>query len=116
MELFTVTQRERLTELNADQETLDKSFETAEERNTVFKELERALARESREKLKDLLDNRHVPAADVVAGKLQEWLLGDGYTKVTTPTIISKQMLEKMTIDEFHHLSEQRLASHKFWH
>ena len=29
MELFTVTQRERLTELNADQKTIDKAFETA---------------------------------------------------------------------------------------
>lgn len=107
MELFTVTQRERLTELNADQKTIDKAFETAEERNEAFRALEKAMAKESREKIKDLLDNRHVPAADVVARKLQKWLLGEGYTKVTTPTIISKQMLEKMTIDEFHHLSEQ---------
>ncbi len=33
--------------------------------------------------------------------------MDQGYTKVMTPTIITKEMLAKMTIDEFHHLSEQ---------
>lgn len=107
MELFTVTQRERLAELNACQETIERSFETAEERNEVFRKLEADMARESRERIKELLETGHVTAADIVAGKLQQWLIGDGYTKVTTPTIITRQMLQKMSIDEFHHLSEQ---------
>lgn len=107
MEKFTITQRERLTELDAASEVLDREFDTKEERNAEFKKIETQMAREGRQHLKELVEGRHITFTEEVSRRLQDWLMKDGYTKVSTPTIITRQMLEKMTIDEFHHLSEQ---------
>ncbi len=107
MEMFTVTQRERLTELDASVEILEREFETIEDRNAAFKEIEATMSREGRKRVKELVEERHITFTEEVSRRLQDWLIKDGYTKVSTPTIITRQMLEKMTIDEFHHLSEQ---------
>lgn len=107
MEKFTITQRERLTELDAASEVLEREFDTKEERNAEFKKIETQMAREGRQRLKELVEERHITFTEEVSRSLQDWLMKDGYTKVSTPTIITRQMLEKMTIDEFHHLSEQ---------
>ena len=107
MEKFTITQRERLTELDAASEVLDREFDTKEERNAEFEKIETQMAREGRQRLKELVEGRHITFTEEVSRRLQDWLMKDGYTKVSTPTIITRQMLEKMTIDEFHHLSEQ---------
>lgn len=107
MEKFTITQRERLTELDAASKVLDREFDTKEERNAEFKKIETQMAREGRQRLKELVEERHITFTEEVSRRLQDWLMKDGYTKVSTPTIITRQMLEKMTIDEFHHLSEQ---------
>lgn len=107
MEKFTITQRERLTELDAASEVLEREFDTKEERNAEFKKIETQMAREGRQHLKELVEERHITFTEEVSRSLQDWLMKDGYTKVSTPTIITRQMLEKMTIDEFHHLSGQ---------
>ena len=107
MEKFTVTQRERLAELDAAPDILDMEFETTEERNVEFRKIETSMAKAARERLKDLVEDRKITFTEEISRKLQDWLMRDGYTKVSTPTIITRQMLEKMTIDEFHHLSEQ---------
>lgn len=107
MEKFTITQRERLTELDAASEVLEREFDTKKERNAEFKKIETQMAREGRQHLKELVEERHITFTEEVSRSLQDWLMKDGYTKVSTPTIITRQMLEKMTIDEFHHLSEQ---------
>ena len=107
METFTVTQRERLAELDAAPDILDMEFDTTEARNAEFRKIETSMAKAARERLKDLVEDRKITFTEEVSRKLQDWLIRDGYTKVSTPTIITRQMLEKMTIDEFHHLSEQ---------
>lgn len=107
MEKFTVTQRERLAELDAAPDILAMEFDTTEARNAEFRKIETSLAKAARERLKDLVEDRKITFTEEVSRKLQDWLIRDGYTKVSTPTIITRQMLEKMTIDEFHHLSEQ---------
>lgn len=107
MEKFTITQRERIGELNGTTETMDMEFETTADRDAEFRRLEKIMVKESREQIKNLLDNKHITQSVEVGRKLEQWLMGEGYTKVVTPTIITKQMLAKMTIDEFHHLSEQ---------
>lgn len=107
MEKFTVTQRERLAELDAAPDILAMEFDTTEARNAEFRKIETSMAKAARERLKDLVEDRKITFTEEVSRKLQDWLLRDGYTKVSTPTIITRQMLEKMTIDEFHHLSEQ---------
>ncbi len=107
MEKFTVTQRERLAELDAAPDILDMEFDTTEARNAEFRKIETSMAKAARERLKDLVEDRKITFTEEVSRKLQDWLIRDGYTKVSTPTIITRQMLEKMTIDEFHHISEQ---------
>lgn len=107
MEGFTVTQKERISELGAGPEILEQTFETAEERNQQFRLLEKRLVRECREKLAHLMDEKHMTGTVETGRILEKWLMDEGFTKVVTPTIISKEMLAKMTIDEFHHLSEQ---------
>lgn len=107
MEKFTVTQRERLAELDAAPDILAMEFDTTEARNAEFRKIETSMAKAARERLKDLVEDRKITFTEEVSRKLQDWLIRDGYTKVSTPTIITRQMLEKMTIDEFHHLSEQ---------
>lgn len=107
MEAFTITQKERLAELDAAPDIIASEFETVEERNKEFKKIETYMAKNAREQIKDLLDDRMITFTEEVSRKLQAWMKNEGYTKVSTPTIITKQMLEKMTIDEFHHLSEQ---------
>lgn len=107
MEKFTVTQRERISELNGTSELMDAEFETVSERDAQFKALEKTMVKEGREKIKVLLNDTHITQSVNVGRMLEKWLMGEGYTKVVTPTIITKQMLAKMTIDEFHHLSEQ---------
>ena len=56
MEKFTITQRERLTELDAASEVLDREFDTKEERNAEFKKIETQMAREGRQRLKELVE------------------------------------------------------------
>lgn len=107
MEKFTVTQRERLAELDAAPDVLNMEFDTTQARNAEFRKIETSMAKAARERLKDLVEVRKITFTEGVSRKLQNWLMREGYTKVSTPTIITRQMLEKMTIDEFHHLSEQ---------
>lgn len=107
MEKFTVTQAERIGELNGTAEDINMEFETTEERDQTFRKMEKEMVRESRKRIKELLDSRHITRSVEVGRTLEQWLMGEGYTKVVTPTIITRDMLAKMTIDEFHHLSEQ---------
>ena len=104
---FTVTQAERIGELNGTAEDINMEFETTEERDQAFRKMEKEMVRESRKKIKELLDHKHITGSVEVGRTLEQWLMGEGNTKVVTPTIITRDMLAKMTIDEFHHLSEQ---------
>lgn len=105
---FTVTQLERLTELNASAEEMALSFADAAERNARFKELETAYTRRWRGQLKTLLAEKHAPDTWHIEQALSRWLMeAEGFTRVSTPTIITSKMLDKMTITEEHHLHEQ---------
>ncbi|MGF6375869.1 pyrrolysyl-tRNA synthetase-like protein [Clostridiales Family XIII bacterium PM5-7] len=107
MEKFTITQRERISELNGTTDIMELEFETMAERDAEFRRLEKSMVKDSRDQIKNLLAQKHMTQSDTVGRLLEQWLIGEGYTKVMTPTIITKQMLSKMSIDEFHHLSEQ---------
>ena len=107
-EMFTVTQRQRLSELNAEEETLRKTFQDNEERNTFFKEEETRLIRKNKEALQDLLQNRRLPLLSLVEKRITEWLTDEmGFTQVNTPIIIPETMLQKMSIMEDHPLRQQ---------
>jgi len=107
-ENYTVTQRQRLIELNAEQHIVDQEFELAEERNQTFKKVEFDYVKQNREKLKKLLHEEHKPLALQIQDKLIKWLTEEaGFTQVSTPVIITAGMLDKMTITKDHPLTNQ---------
>ena len=104
---FTTTQRQRLTELGAD-EFAEMTFEDDGVRNAGFAELEKGLSKENRKKIKTLLSEKHTSDAWEIQSGLTRWLTEEmGFTKVETPIFISGDMLDKMSIDEQSHLREQ---------
>ncbi|OLR56159.1 hypothetical protein BHK98_08825 [Hornefia porci] len=107
MEKLTITQQKRITELNGDIMLLKKEFETKEERDKFFREAEKELVQKSRNNLKQLLNEKHVPTTVSGGRILEEWLTSEGFTKVITPTMISREMLAGMTIDQEHKLFDQ---------
>lgn len=107
MEKYTVTQLERLNELNCPEAEIEMSFATKEERNDSFRILEKRFSRLARDEIFDLVNNRHITKSAKVGNRMSEWLVGEGFTEVKTPTIISREALKKMTIGEDNHLFEQ---------
>ena len=110
MEKYTVTQSERLNELNAPIEEQEREFETKEERNEHFRKLEKELTRYARNDIFDLLESRHMTKYRITGNKMADWLMEEGFTEVITPTIISRDSLKKMGID-----SESQFLDQVFW-
>ena len=106
-EKFTATQQQRLVELNAPEEALNMEFEDMEGRNTYFKGLDASLVRENKEKIGRLLKEKHKTLSLEIEADLETWLMTEGFTRVSTPTIITSAMLDKMTITKEHPLTNQ---------
>jgi len=106
-EKFTITQQQRLTELNFPEEELNRAFESREERDKAFKELEKEGVKHHRLHLEALLGIRHQTLAMESEKQMEGWLMGEGFTRVATPAIITRPMLERMTITRDHPLTEQ---------
>lgn len=107
MEKFTITQTERLKQLGVDDDVIDMEFSNIDERNLLFRNTEKEKIKESKDIINDLLKNKHITVSDEVGNRLSDWLMSMGYTKVITPTIITKDQLKGMTIDEDNHLFSQ---------
>ena len=110
MEKYTVTQSERLNELNCSIDEQDREFETKEERNEHFRKLEKELTRYARNDIFDLLESRHITKYRITGNKMADWLMEEGFTEVITPTIISRDSLKKMGID-----SGSQFLDQVFW-
>lgn len=106
-EKFTTAQSKRLTELNGNPSDTNRSFASVEERNLAFKELEFMLVKENKAKLAKLLGETHKPLIIQIEEAMTSWLTGIDFTRVTTPVLITADMLAKMTITEDHPLTEQ---------
>lgn len=105
---FTITQKERLIELNGDKSIFDREFESDQERNQFFYEIEKQLVKAGREQLGQLLQCEHQVLSLKIQQQIENWLMGqEGFTKVTTPIMISRTMLDKMTVTRENPLSEQ---------
>lgn len=108
MEGFSISQRQRLVELNAEETIVNQEFESSQQRDQRFKELEKAYVKENKKKLKHLLEQEHIPLTLKVERQLDQWLAQEeGFTRVATPVIISADSLAKMNIDQDNHLREQ---------
>ena len=104
---WTETQIRRLKELGVDLGTVSTSFSTPAERNTLFHEIEKKQVKAERRKLSDFLTRGGKSRLEVLQEKIGHLLHREGFARVTTPTIMTRAALEKMTIDDDHPLMKQ---------
>ena len=104
---WTKIQHARLIELAADQCELDMQFENTAERNRAFQQLERQLVKIQRQKLQQLRDGHRRPGLCRLESRLTEALVQNNFVQVATPTILSKGLLARMSIDDDHPLTSQ---------
>ena len=108
MEYLTVTQKQRLAELSASDEEINAIFTDKGERDAFFKEKEKLYITQNRRLICETLDKKRRPLLLEAEESLSDWLMGsEGFTKVVTPTIITADMLSKMTIGTGHPLTNQ---------
>jgi len=104
---WTDIQQRRLIELDACQKDLERDFGTAADRDRVFQELEKTLVQNQRRQLAAFRQTDRQPRLIRLQNKLAETLIAQGFTQVSTPIIMSKGHLAKMSIDREHPLSDQ---------
>jgi pyrrolysyl-tRNA synthetase-like protein len=102
-----VAQSQRLTELNGNPKETTRVFDTALERNEAFKELELTLVKQNKAKLSKLLHETHKPLTIQIEEAMTAWLTGIDFARVSTPVLITAEMLAKMTITADHPLTDQ---------
>lgn len=107
MELLTQSQMNRLTELGEKYENLNKEFSTKTEVTKYYQLQEKKLIEKNRKQLLELINEKHQPELCRLQYKLAKTLCEHGFTQVTTPTIISKKFLDRMSIGGEHPLREQ---------
>ncbi len=104
---WTDVQMHRLKELNATADALQVTFRDDQRRNQAFQALERRLVYQERKRLDTLLDTQFIPGRCLLESQLVAALNGEGFTRVATPTIISRKDLARMSIDRHHPLADQ---------
>lgn len=104
---WTQTQVRRFKALGINKNNIHADFSTPEERNRIFQQIEKKQVKGQREELTDLLTKTNKTQIQSLREALEKALHQLGFTGVSTPTIITRHALEKMTIDEDHPLSQQ---------
>lgn len=104
---WSVTQKQKLIELNADPSILERVFVEIKERDREFQIIERGLVRKNKEHLLKLKNSGFRPLLSRLESKLVNRLNQEGFVQVTTPIILAKNMLNKMSITPDHPLTKQ---------
>jgi pyrrolysyl-tRNA synthetase-like protein len=104
---WTETQYQRLTELNAGEEIRSLSFPGSAERDRAFLEYEKKLRAAAKERLEKLRKEHRRPLLCRLKSRLTEVLTGCGFVEVSTPLLLAKGLLEKMSITGAHPLYAQ---------
>lgn len=104
---WTETQAGRLKELGVDLENLPADFSTPAARDKVFQQIEKKQVKAEKAKLSDFLTQGKKSHLEKLKETLGQVLHQNGFTRVTTPTIITKAALARMTIDDAHPLFRQ---------
>ncbi len=104
---WTEIQQTRLKELAADESDLHLQFDGTRARDKAFQRLEKKLVKIQRQKLQQLRDVHRRPRLCRLESRLTDILIENDFVQVTTPTILSKGMLSKMSIDDTHPLTSQ---------
>jgi len=103
---FTTGQKQRLAELGAD-DYLDLVFTSEAEREEKFTEVSTKYERKNKEDLLRLLKTTRTPAVRELEREMCKALVGAGFTEVVTPSIISREFINRMGISEAHALWRQ---------
>jgi len=104
---WTDIQFKRLKELIADPEAMSTLFDSHQERNRSYQTLEKKLVKREKSRLNEFLTSQLQTKIYKLECRLADVLNQQGFSRVTTPTIISKTQLAKMSIDEEHPLFNQ---------
>jgi phenylalanyl-tRNA synthetase alpha chain len=104
---WTDIQYNRLRELDADDFETDRQFNSPADRDAAFQQLEKELAKAQRLKLEELRKVHRRPRLCRLESRLTNILIQHDFVQVATPTILSKGLLAKMSIDEHHPLAAQ---------
>ncbi len=108
--VWTETQFRRLKELGAGEEDLGLIFGTEKDRDRTFQKMEKKRVLSERRKLDELRAGPRRPRLCRLESRLTAVLIDNGFVQVTTPTIMSRGLLAKMSVDDDH-----PLASQIFW-
>ncbi|UCH97471.1 MAG: pyrrolysine--tRNA(Pyl) ligase large subunit, partial [Candidatus Aminicenantes bacterium] len=100
-------QLRRLKELDAAPEEQNAQFDNTAERDKTFHKLEKRLIKQARYRLKQFRETVLRPGLCRLETALVEALTTKGFAQVSTPIIMSRGLLAKMTIDEKHPLFSQ---------
>jgi phenylalanyl-tRNA synthetase alpha chain len=104
---WTETQARRLKELDASESELGKTFENESSREQAYQQLEKKRVTRQRRRLKEFREIHMRPALCRLESKLVDVLVNQGFAQVTTPIMMSRGLLKKMSIDAQHPLSSQ---------
>ncbi len=104
---WTQTQVRRFKELGLDPDNINIKFSTSDERNKTFQRIEKEQVKKQRDKLNKLLAQTKKTQIQCLREHLEHTLCELGFTGLSTPTIMTRQALKKMTIDEAHPLMKQ---------
>lgn len=104
---WTDIQFKRLKELNADLKAMSALFDTNEQRNHSYQTLEKQLVKAEKSRLNEFLSSQLQPKLYKLERRLTDILNQQGFSRVTTPTIISKTQLARMSIDREHPLFDK---------
>ncbi len=104
---WTETQLLRFKDLGINAEEINAEFSTPAERNQAFQKIEKKQVRIQREKLAKLLMKDKKTGIQTLRERLEQALFDLGFTGVTTPTVITRHALKRMSIDVNHPLTKQ---------
>ena len=104
---WTETQLRRLQELDASESDLNQDFDNASARESAFQEIEKKQAQELRQRLKTFREVDLRPGLCKLEARLADTLIKQGFVQVSTPIMMSKGLLQKMSIDAHHPLNSQ---------
>jgi len=104
---WTDIQCRRLRALGADPAALASPFDTQEERNQCYQALEKKLVQQEKSRLNEFLSHQLQTKLYGLECRLTEALNQEGFARVTTPILMSKAQLAKMSIDETHPLFDK---------
>lgn len=94
--------------MSAEDSIRDKEFENESDRNVFFQKIEREYVQINRDNIWELLHQRHEPILLSTQHLMEDWLKDrEEFTQVSTPSIITGDMLKKMNINEDSDLSDQ---------